>query len=587
MRGRGFAVVIGLIVLGAVAATSVLAQPMPQEAVRIWTAPLRPQPGQPLEIFAVATDGALDELRLTDPSGQEQRLQALADGGPPWSLYSTVFRPEAGRHRLVAVRDGYRVAETELEVGGGHSERGSGQWDLATEALYSAWIEHLFNAPPDEAVSFESLTPVLRDPAQNFLFNYLGANEDNQLRAEPDCADLPYYLRTYFAWKLGLPVAYRACNRGSRNSAPRCESPRLETRFIDNRASINTFREATRRLVDTVHSGSARTDLRETATDFYPVALSRETLWPGTLYADPYGHVLILVKWLPGDGRRAGRLFAVDAQPDNSVARKRYWEGNFLFAQTPSAGPGFKAFRPLVPQGASWRPLTNRELDGRSGHPAFSLEQATLDPDSFYARVEALINPRGLDPSAAYESALEALLEQLATRVISVDTGEQYMRKQGGAVVAMPSGAAIFETVGAWEDYATPSRDMRLLIALKTVEQLPERIRQHPELYALGGESPFSAAERVAQQHARQLNAPAITYTRSDGQPQRLSLGDLYARRANLEVGYNPNDCVEIRWGASAESDEAAVCRRRAPREQQARMEQYRAWFRDTTRPPR
>lgn len=93
MRGRGFAVVIGLIVLGAVAATSALAQPMPQEAVRIWTAPLHPQPGQPLEIFAVATDGALDELRLTDPSGQEQRLQALADGGPPWVSTAPCFVP--------------------------------------------------------------------------------------------------------------------------------------------------------------------------------------------------------------------------------------------------------------------------------------------------------------------------------------------------------------------------------------------------------------------------------------------------------------------------------------------------------------
>ncbi|MCU0256618.1 MAG: hypothetical protein MUF60_07725, partial [Vicinamibacterales bacterium] len=77
--------------------------------------------------------------------------------------------------------------------------------------------------------------------------------------------------------------------------------------------------------------------------------LDRASLWPGTLYADPYGHTLVIVKWVPQTAERGGLLLAVDAQPDNSVARKRFWEGTFLFAQTPSAGPGFKAHRPLVP----------------------------------------------------------------------------------------------------------------------------------------------------------------------------------------------------------------------------------------------
>ncbi|ADC61382.1 hypothetical protein [Allochromatium vinosum] len=595
MRRHGSEAFIGLILLGLLVCAPAPAAPerswepglATESGTCIWTAPLEPRPGQPLEVFAVSTDGALERLNLTDPAGQTRPLRTLAQGGPPWSLYGTVFRPERGTYRLEAMRHGQVVARTEITIGNGMSDRGSGRWDLATEALYAAWIEHLFNAPPEQALTFESLTPVLSDPAQNFLFGYLGANEDNSLRSEPDCADLPYYLRAYFAWKLGLPISYRACNRGSRSRPPRCESPIVDTRFVGTRAPIGTFREATRRLVDTVHSGSARTGLRDEATDVYPVALSRETLWPGTLYADPYGHVLILVKWLPGDGRTAGRLLAVDAQPDNSVARKRYWEGNFLFAQTASAGPGFKVFRPLEPKGAGWRLASNAELDGRSGRPAFSLEQADLDSDSFHARVARIIDPRGLDPVRAYDSVLEALMEQLETRVTSVDTGERYMREHPGAVVPMPSGPAIFETVGPWEDYATPSRDMRLLIALKVVEGLPERIRRHPELYALAGEDTASAADRVARLHEQRLDARTITYTRSDGSPWRLSLRELYARRANLEVGYNPNDCVEIRWGATPGSAEAATCGRRAPSDQQTRMESYRAWFRDTTRPPR
>lgn len=556
--------------------------------VHIWTAPLEPEPGYPLEVFTVATDGGLDEILVTTPDGQRNRLRNLSSGGPPWSRYGTVFRPSQGQYRIEAIRNGQVAACTEIAVGDGSSDRGSGDWDLAAEALYAAWIEHLFNAPSEQSLSFKSLGPLLRDPAQNFLYDYLGAREDDQLPAEPDCADLPYFLRAYFAWKLGLPVSYRRCDRGSRSRPPRCQSPIIETRFVDDRASVGDFQAVTRAIIDTVHSGSGRTGLSDDSTDFYPVPLDRAALWPGTLYADPYGHTMIVVKWIPQRGGRSGLLLAVDAQPDNSVTRKRYWEGNFLFAQTPSAGPGFKAFRPLARSGrSSWRVLDNGALDGRSGLPPFSLEQARLEPDDFYARMERLINPRGLEPRTAYGATLDALMEQLETRVTSVDNGEAYMRAHPGTVVSMPSGAAIFETTGPWEDYATPSRDMRLLIAMKVLEELPRRILRFPELYVLSGESPASAADRIERLHAQRLSESSITYRRSDGSRWRLTLGDIYDRRQALEVAYDPNDCIETRWGAPAGSQEMSTCRRQAPREQRQRMEQYRPWFRETTRPPR
>jgi len=64
-------------------------------------------------------------------------------------------------------------------------------------------------------------------------------------------------------------------------------------------------------------------------------------------------------------------------------------------------------------------------------------------------------------------------------------------------------------------------------------------------------------------------------------------VAELYARRPAMEVAYNPNDCIERRWGAPDGSAEQATCNRRAPREQQAKMNQYRPWFRETRRPPR
>ena len=558
-----------------------------EEAARVWLAPLSPRPGEPLRILAVSTDGELTGLRLTGPGGAGEELPTIRAGGPPWSLRAVVPAAVAGGYRIEALRAGTVVARAEIAVGEESTARGSGRWDLANGALYAAWIEQLFDAPPEESLSFPSLEPVLRDPARNFLHDYLRPGEDARIAAEPDCADLPYFLRAYFAWKLGLPLAYRPCDRGSAQRPPQCGPARLDTTFVGTRAAAEAFRQTSRELVNVVHSGSARTALDAEAGDFYPVPLKREYLWPGTLFADPYGHILILTKWLPQTDASPGLLLAVDAQPDNSVARKRYWEGNFLFAATPSAGPGFKAYRAPIRSGKGWRQPANGELDGRSGLSPLSLEQEDMAPGDFYARMEGLINPRGLDPEAAYCNTLDALMEQLETRVRSVDNGENYMRAERGRVVAMPKGPAIFETVGPWEDYATPSRDMRLLIAMKVLASLPERIRRHPELFNLGERDAEEAAAGIEGLHARTAEERFIHYTRSDGGLWRLSLAEIYRRQGALEIAYNPNDCVERRWGATPESEDFATCKRRAPADQIARMEQYRPWFRETRRPPR
>jgi hypothetical protein len=559
------------------------------DETRVWTAPLVARPAEKLEILSVATGGDLAEMMVTDPAGRRTRLPAVKAGGPPWSLRGVLLAPVRGSYRIEAMRAGRVVACTEVQVGGGAGSRGSGEWDLATQALYAAWIEHLFDDPPEQSLSFPSLGPVLRDPRRNFLFDYLKKGEDANLIATPDCADLPYFLRAYFAWKVGLPVSYRACNRGSASSPPRCDPPEINRTFVRTAASAAGFQKTSRSIMDRVTSGGGRTALRDDASDYYPVPLERSVLWPGTVFADPYGHTLVITKWVPQTENRSGLLLAVDAQPDNSVARKRFWEGNFLFAATPSAGPGFKAYRSPVSggSGGGWRLLPNNALNNRSGLPPYSTEQAGLAPGDFYARMERLINPRGLDPDAAYAATLDALMEQLETRVHSVDNGEVYLRAHPATVVPMPRGPAIFETTGLWEDYATPSRDMRLLIALKVLADLPERIRRHPELYVLGGEDAVAAAARIEGLHAQRIRDRFITYSRSDGSSWRLSLTEIYERRPGLEIAYNPSDCVERRWGATPGKPDYGTCRRRSPVEQQKRMEEYRPWFHEARRPPR
>jgi hypothetical protein len=86
---------------------------------------------------------------------------------------------------------------------------------------------------------------------------------------------------------------------------------------------------------------------------------------------------------------------------------------------------------------------------------------------------------------------------------------------------------------------------------------------------------------------ASELAARKITYTRSDGSAWTLSLKDVLDRAADLEMAYNLNDCVELRWGAPEASDEAATCKRHAPAAQRTKMMEYRTWFHERHWPTR
>jgi hypothetical protein len=86
---------------------------------------------------------------------------------------------------------------------------------------------------------------------------------------------------------------------------------------------------------------------------------------------------------------------------------------------------------------------------------------------------------------------------------------------------------------------------------------------------------------------ASELATRKFSYPRSDGSAWTLTLRDVIDRDVDLEMAYNPNDCVELRWGAPVKSDEASTCKRHAPSAQRAKMTQYRTWFHERRRPPR
>jgi len=185
------------------------------------------------------------------------------------------------------------------------------------------------------------------------------------------------------------------------------------------------------------------------------------------------------------------------------------------------------------------------------------------------------------------KEAITSLEEQVKVRVTSVENGRKFQNSKRGEAT-MPDGAAIFETSGAWEDFSTPSRDLRFLIAIDVVLRFPDRVARRPERYAMPRDKSVAEVKAELQRVlASELATRKFSYPRSDGSAWTLTLRDVIDRAVDLEMAYNPNDCVELRWGAPAKSDEDSTCKRYAPAAQREKMSKYRAWFHERRRPPR
>jgi hypothetical protein len=629
--------------------------------IAVLPSPIAPWKGAPLRVLFAAEKPLEGVLTLVAPNGSVAASSDTRFGGPPYSWSAEVQKPVAGKWqvRLARANAPAECATITREVVVLDKEppkpRGADNsvwpvreaWNRSTENLYSAWIEKLFDAPLDATLSWPALHEVLRDRSRNLLHNHLGLNEDSiKMFIRPDCADLPYFLRAYFAFKMGLPYGYAKCTRGGAGQPPKCfafwniqnlepppvtpedealPTPSTTSSTPPSSSPLDFFRQAgappanvpapkapapaakkakgwppkpaglvpafgwyLQRVADAVHSGAGRTALTDEQNDFYPVPLNQDTLRPGTVYADPYGHLLVLVRRVPQTEDSAGVILAVDAQPDGTVARKRFWRGNFLFAQDPAlGGPGFKRFRPIVRDKNGLRRLGFADIAKNPHYGDFSTDQGRMSIEDFYDRMDDVMSPSPLDPLRAMKEAIAALEEQVKARVTSVENGRKF-QNSGKGEASMPDGAAIFETTGAWEDFSTPSRDLRLLIAIDVVRTFPERVARRPERYAMpGGKSVAEVTAEMQRVLAEELSARTFSYPRSDGSPWTLSVKDVVDRVRLLEMAYNPNDCVELRWGAAENSDEARTCKRFAPRAQRAKMTEYRAWFSERRRPPR
>jgi len=563
--------------------------------------PKNPLPGGNFRI--VATGGKYlrkAEIQISGPAGDLKSVRTITGEELPYWRIDEFAGAAAGNYRVTLIEGNKEVSNLAFVISPGKETRSTGQvwktergWDSGTETLYSAWVNALFRDSGEDA-SWTSLNEVTQNQGNNFLYNHLSLGEDDpagkvRVIMQPDCADNPFFLRAYFAWKLGLPFGYHVCDRGYPGKNPGTgqwitnESPAAKS------DPVQAFNSYLRKVMDGVHSGTARTSMDDPDSDYYPVPLDRNSLRPGTVFADPYGHTMILCRWIPQTGKRPGVLLSVDAQPDGTVAIKRFWKGNFLFNTSEVIGePGFKAFRPIISAEGVLRQVPYKDLNPSSGFIPYSLQQRKMETEVFYQTMERLINPKPLDPEAALEDLISSLHEQLQVRVTSVANSEAFLKKNPGTVISMPSGiAGIFLAGGQWEAYSTPNRDLRLLIAIDAVLGLPERVVSTPGNFDIPGDlSPEQIKAKLQTVLDEKGAELSITYIRTDGTEKLLTVSEILNRREAFEMAYNPNDGVEIRWGAPDGSDERATCRRRAPAGQYEKMRSARPWFQKRLHPP-
>ena len=391
-----------------------------------------------------------------------------------------------------------------------------------------------------------------------------------------DCADLPYLLRAYFAWKNGLPFAYSA----SVTPAGRDSS---DIRFNDVGVRISSRRDLTGPVIDarreipqmlglvtSAHFRYAPDYSGQLLPDHYPVKITRDSIKPGTILYDPYGHLAVVYKVTA-----QGRVHFIDAHPGNALTRGVYGKAHKRYI--PEVGGGFKRWRPqkLVGatqladgsyQGGSIVLAADKDLGDWSAEQFFGTEPKrpkdwdkgrfvhegeTLEYYQFVRRRLAKGHFR-YDPVEETRSMVRVLCEDLKYRVHAVDAAiaaRMHLRPQPSR---LPDN--IYGTSGDWEVHSTPSRDARLKTAFK---ELRDEVARFLELAAARSDHIAYGGSDLRRDlldvYTREASACTISYARTDGTPQQLSFADV-TRRLHL-LSFDPHHCVERRWGANSKEE--------------------------------
>ena len=86
---------------------------------------------------------------------------------------------------------------------------------------------------------------------------------------------------------------------------------------------------------------------------------------------------------------------------------------------------------------------------------------------------------------------------------------------------------------------------------MDAVIDFPDKVMRSPGDFKLPKLKSIEGVKKDLEEILKKkLDELSITYIRSNGSEQKLTLSEILKRREAFEIAYNPNDGAEIRWGA-------------------------------------
>ena len=393
------------------------------------------------------------------------------------------------------------------------------QWTEVEEDGYSKWIAAVGTQ------QWASLNQMLRSPQ-----NHLRDPADAKIQFYADCADFPYMLRAYYAYKRGLPMVVNSVDGGRYSGTNKTVST------IDNLSFSGNAQAFFKKVPDLVHSGNYRTAPDASDSFTFPIAISRKSIRPGVVFYNPNGHIAVVCK-VENDGT----VRMLDAHPDQSITMivlgpKMEWRSGYKVG-------GFKGYRSALTDRNDnvFFEQDNRKLFG------FSAEQFGLGK-RYYTEVQKRLATQQIDPIQDFEKYIrEDIFQEVLDRVASVERGWDVGRKR-----TVPVPRNIYYATGDWEDFATPGRDIRvrrsfLALPQKAIGYL-EILEENPNLFSRQFSGRTELQLSLLDTKTRLFDQLRFQYTNSKGDKIPLCLKDIESRL--FKLSFDPNHAPELRWGA-------------------------------------
>ena len=402
-------------------------------------------------------------------------------------------------------------------------------WSEEDEKVYSRFVEALCDS------KYSNLNRFIKDSKANPLYG----EEDKKFNLSPDCADLPYILRAYVAYKLRLPFSYTASISG-KGGDQRYSKGNKPTSFKDQdyfSSPQNLFSQVT-----LINSGYFRMAADSEDSDHYPVKISKKSIVPGTVYYDPDGHVAVVAKVTED-----GRVRVIDAHPDRTISKP--WFGAKFTRGSKTNGGGFKKWRPIrYTSGGNTVRTRNHNISDYSADDQFQKSYSFRGRSGLgyheYIRQALTDENRGADPVRDFAFMMQDLYEDISYRAVAVNIAIEkgiHLKPHPGS---LPWN--IYGTDGLWEEFSTPSRDARLKVAFREFYDRSRQMVIEQEQFGTSGARELAA--RLLQKYDELSGQLQITYVNSAGRKMTLSFADVNARL--FDLSFDPYHSIEFRWGA-------------------------------------